>query len=219
MTWFAVQNILFFLLFQWLAGVFLSVSTLAFCFCFLHKLEISLKQCDFVKNSQQLHSSCLYSMTDDSVHTILHVFMLKQQSVFLSLRTIANRNCHYNACSIALVNDVPLISCLRCLTSIALFENFEFFSFHPLLEKQHAKGASQTIISAFGMIISDIALDAFRGQSYISAVFAEVCNEQRISHVVPWSVFLLCLLLLASQLRHTILQNPSMVMKQKSQLK
>ena len=55
---------------------------------------------------------------------------------------MANGNCLYNACSIAITgnnNDVSVI--LHCLTSIELFENASYYANHPVINSQHESGA------------------------------------------------------------------------------
>ena len=49
---------------------------------------------------------------------------------FYLARTSADDNCLYNACSLALADDESLAMCLRCLTSIELFMNAEYYASH-----------------------------------------------------------------------------------------
>ena len=55
-------------------------------------------------------------------------------------RTTADGNCMFNACSLALIGDESLASCLRPLTSIELYLNAEYYSTHPYIEEVVKKG-------------------------------------------------------------------------------
>ena len=76
-------------------------------------------------------------------------------------RTLADSNCLYNACSLALVGNENLAVYLRCLTSLELNTNAAFYADHPLIEYQHKNGAFSTMKNAFAMCISDTAPTAF----------------------------------------------------------
>ncbi len=115
-------------------------------------------------------------------------------------RTTGNGNCLFNACSIALIGNEPQASCLRCLTSIELCQNLEFYAFHPLIKEQNDKGAFHNLNNAFAMTISDAALEAFAEKQHNKAVLSEALN---IAKDFTYSSFL-CVLALASVIRQPI---------------
>jgi hypothetical protein len=90
---------------------------------------------------------------------------------------MANGNCLYNACSIAVTgngSDISVI--LRCLTSIKLFENAAYYANHPIILSQHESGAFVYQTNAFAMCLSDNALKKGRG---IPAVIEKARNNAK----------------------------------------
>ena len=85
---------------------------------------------------------------------ILHIF----------LRTIADGDCLFNACSLALVGDESLLSCLRPLTSIELYLNFV----------KRNSNLNKNILCQF---LSFEALDSSYVGGLISAVYKEAENN------------------------------------------
>ena len=55
--------------------------------------------------------------------------------LFYLARTSADGNCLHNACPLAIVGDESLAMCLRCLTSIELFMNSEYYASHNVLSE------------------------------------------------------------------------------------
>ena len=114
---------------------------------------------------------------------------------------MANGNCLYNACSIAITgnnNDVSVI--LRCLTSIELFENASYYANHPVIKSQHESGAFTSLKNAFAMCLSDTALSVYENLDCNAAVVGEAKNNAKNYEFSS----MMCLFALASVLGCTI---------------
>ena len=87
---------------------------------------------------------------------------------------MANGNCLYNACSIALTgNDHRISGILRCLTSIELYEHALYYANHPVIKLQYENGAFTSLKNAFAMCLSDTALSVFEKYDNTAAVIEE----------------------------------------------
>ena len=67
----------------------------------------------------------------------------------LTFRTSADGNCLYNACSLALSGDEILAVYLRCLTSIELSRNPDYYASHPILHELNTNDAIQNLDHLF----------------------------------------------------------------------
>jgi hypothetical protein len=96
---------------------------------------------------------------------------------------LANGNCLYNACSIALTgNDRRISGILRCLTSIELYEHALYYANHPVIKLQYENGAFTSLKNAFAMCLSDTALSVFENYDNTAAVIEEasiITNSRR----------------------------------------
>ena len=108
-------------------------------------------------------------------------------------RTSADGNCLYNACSLALVGDESLAMCLRCLTSIELFTNAEYYASHNVLSEWKSP---EVLIYT---ILSFASIDSCNGD-IVSAILEEaVLNTENFK---PASF--VCILALSSALHQKI---------------
>lgn len=91
------------------------------------------------------------------VHNELTQLLLDLTLVTLKLyRAMRDGNCLYRACSKLICGKEDLCDLLRYLTSIELYENQEFYVFHPYVkEKSHIFKSENT---AFSATSSDSAL-------------------------------------------------------------
>ena len=117
--------------------------------------------------------------------------------LLITSRTTGDGNCLYNACSIALCGGETMAINLRCLTSIELYRNAQYYSCHPLVAQQHNKGAFNSRGNAFAMCLSDFALNSLTKDDPSKAVLAEAYNN---AHNHQYSSFL-CMLSLSSVLQ------------------
>ena len=76
-----------------------------------------------------------------------------------SLRSTANGNCLFNACSRLLISNESLADILRLLTCLELFRNAEKYSLHPLFEEVSSRGMFRTLNSIFVASISNFIFD------------------------------------------------------------
>lgn len=75
-----------------------------------------------------------------------------------------------------------LASIFKCLTSIELFENAQFYSSHPVIKLQHDKGAFTSPRNAFAMCLSNSALSMFEKHGEVAAIAEEArCNSNNHS--------------------------------------
>ena len=115
-------------------------------------------------------------------------------------RTTADGNCMFNACSLALIGDESLASCLRPLTSIELYLNAEYYSTHPYIEEVVKKRLNLNKKNIFCQFLSFQALDSSSFGDPISAVYKEAENNVTSN---TFSSFL-CLLALSTVTRQPI---------------
>ena len=114
---------------------------------------------------------------------------------------MANGNCLYNACSIALTgNDHRISGILRCLTSIELYEHAPYYANHPVVKSQHENGAFTSLKNAFAMCLSDTALSAFEKYDSTAAVVEEAKHN---AHNYEFS-WMMCMFALATVIDCTI---------------
>lgn len=123
-------------------------------------------------------------------------------SIVKPFSTLANGNCLYNACSIALIGDEHLSPYLRCLTSIEMYENAVYYANHPLIQSQHENGAFTSLKNAFAMCLSDDALSCCEKNGHIAAVVEEA---KRNANNYKWSS-MMCMFALSTAI-HCIIQS------------
>ena len=87
-------------------------------------------------------------------------------------RTTADGNCLFNACCLALVGEESVSSCLRCLTSIELYINADFYASHQTIKECHAEGAFFHECNAF-VATSFTAADVLSAADRVSAIKME----------------------------------------------
>ena len=87
-------------------------------------------------------------------------------------RTSADGNCLYNACSLALAGDESLAACLRCLISIELSRNPDYYASHPILHELTKNNAFQNPDNIFYLILSLKSTDSSQGNG-TSAIYNE----------------------------------------------
>ena len=88
-------------------------------------------------------------------------------------RTTADGNCLFNACSLALVGDESLSSCLRCLTSIKLYIHADLYVSHQTIKECHGEGAFFHESNAFVAMLSFTAADVLSAADRFSAIKME----------------------------------------------
>ena len=119
--------------------------------------------------------------------------------VFNLLRTSADGNCLFNACSLALVGDESLAVYLRCITSIELYSNVDFYASHPLILSLNTGGVFRNPEHLFHLAMSFDAAEFYK-EGLTSAILAEAklnANNYNFSSFI-------CILGLSSALKQKI---------------
>ena len=91
-------------------------------------------------------------------------------------RTTGDGNCLYNACSIALIGDETLATCLRCLTSIELYQYAHFYASHPVLDYLESQKRISNLNNAFAKMLSFKAADLFEKDNHLPSVYREALH-------------------------------------------
>ena len=107
---------------------------------------------------------------------------------------MADGNCLYDACSLAIIGNENLAAHLGCLTSIELYSNASLYASRPLFKDQYEKGTFSSMANAFTMCSSDVALRSMEAHNPELAIPAEAKNNAK-NHA--FSSFL-CILALSS---------------------
>ena len=99
-----------------------------------------------------------------------------QYYLFSLFSTLGNGSSLFNACSRALFGDESLSRHLRCLTSIELFLNANFYESHPLIRSQHVREAFSTTENPLHECVTEFALKSLQKEIHDSIAVAEASN-------------------------------------------
>ena len=88
-------------------------------------------------------------------------------------RTTGDGNCLFNACSIALIGDETLSTCLRSLTCCELYLYADFYASCPILNYLESQNLVSNKNNAFVKMLSYKAADLLEKGNRLPAVYGE----------------------------------------------